>query len=164
LPNSPSLAFEPVTAQGEVSSTLYWQPECSLLHDGENTTYKLLFIATDDHCPIVKFDTTLLTFDIVQTRGNFDNFLPPNAFSPNGDGINEVFRLSDLPNRNANLPINNCDDVFEYISIHNRAGARVFYSESREFAWNGVGSSEGVYYYVVKYTVTEYNNYLQLFR
>ncbi len=164
LPRSPSLRFDPVAGRQEVSSTLYWTPECDLLGREKSRFYDLYFMALDDNCPQPKLDTVKVTFEIVETRDRFNSFLPPNAFSPNDDGFNEVFSLTNLLDPNANLPVDNCDDAFEYISIHNRAGETIFYSEKRDFNWDGGEVPSGVYFYVIKYTKTEYKNYLQLLR
>ena len=54
-----------------------------------------------------------------------------NAFSPNGDGINETFKIED----NHILSIN--------IEIYNRWGNLVFTSEERDFEWDGTNQSSG---------------------
>ena len=164
LPRTNTLEFEPVTGNESVSSVLSWRPECSLLGGQTSRFYDLIFIAVDDACPEAEFDTTKVTFEIVETRERFEGFLPPNAFSPNDDGMNESFNLTTSERENGNLPPDNCDDSFEYISIHTRSGESVFYSEEREFDWDGGQQPAGVYFYVVKYTKTEYKNYIQLLR
>jgi len=57
----------------------------------------------------------------------------PNSFTPNGDGINEVYQIQ---GRSA-------EDI-EYLTIYNRWGQRVFESESNT-AWDGSGQPIGVY-------------------
>ncbi|MFY0686592.1 MAG: gliding motility-associated C-terminal domain-containing protein [Cyclobacteriaceae bacterium] len=163
-PNSPSLDFESVSGQSRVESTLNWTPECDLLDNGEPKRYDMFFIAFDDRCPVVKFDTTIISFEIRETRDRFDEFLPPNAISPNGDSKNEVFSLFGHVDRSKNLPIDNCDDAFEYVSIHNRAGQRVFFSSERDFVWDPKDLAAGVYYYVLRFTTTEYKNFIQVLR
>ena len=64
----------------------------------------------------------------------------PNAFSPNGDGINDIFRLQ-------GIFINNY-----YLSIFNRWGQKIFESRELDQGWNGKNSQgrdapEGVYVY-----------------
>ncbi|MFT7280608.1 MAG: hypothetical protein ACI9DM_000327 [Cyclobacteriaceae bacterium] len=164
LPSSPSLRFDPVSGTGRVTGMLSWVPECDLLAGSKSADYSLVFQVRDDFCPVIAQDTLRFNFQIVETRDRFEGFLPPNAFSPNGDALNEQFRLSDSNDPALNLPIDNCNDAFEYISIHNRAGRSVFYSEERDFTWDGGDFSSGVYFYVIKYTKTEYKNYLQLLR
>lgn len=65
------------------------------------------------------------------------NIYVPNAFSPNGDSVNDVFRIY----------ANDLREV-EY-SIYNRWGSRVFYTQHIDRGWdgtlNGDNASEGVY-------------------
>lgn len=165
LPNSPTLSLEEVKGKGRVTSTFRWTPDCSLLDFGETSAfYDIVFLAYDDGCPIQKLDTMLVTFEVRETRERFNRFLPPNVFTPNGDGKNDEFRLVDLPRPEQNLPIDNCDDAFEYFAVHDRSGATVFESSSREFVWDGANVEAGVYYYVVKYTRTSYKGYLHVMR
>lgn len=51
----------------------------------------------------------------------------PNSFSPNGDGLNDVF----LPNRN------NCPLKKYRLRIYNRLGQQVFESTNPDIGWNG---------------------------
>ena len=91
-------------------------------------------------------------------------FKPPNAFSPNGDGINDTYILSNLPDPSQNLPIDVCDDNFEYISIIDRNGAEVYKSYDRNFEWDGSGLSSGIYFYFIKYTISEYKGTITIFK
>ncbi len=164
-PASASLVFEPATGAGRVSSFLEWQPECSLLRFGENSTLQdVVFQVVDDACPISNIDTLKITFEIVDDRERQSEFLPPNVFTPNGDGVNDTFQLNGNLDPVQNLPANNCNNSFEYIVINNRAGNTVFRSESRDFLWNGGQFPSGVYYYLIKYTNTEFKGYVHLMR
>lgn len=163
-PDSESLDFQPGLGRGKVTQTLSWTPECSLLRNGQPTQYDLTFITFDERCPVSKQDTTRISFLIKETRELFDNFKPANAFSPNGDGKNDLFAMSGRVPDPQRLPADNCQDVFQYVSIHDRTGKRVYYSESRDFTWDGSGLPAGTYYYVVKYSETDYRNYVKLIR
>lgn len=71
----------------------------------------------------------------------------PSAFTPNGDGHNDVLHL-----------VGNLFDVSDVeISIFNRWGNRVFYSLSKEEGWDGTFNADpqpvGAYFYYVKYTL-----------
>lgn len=67
----------------------------------------------------------------------------PNAFSPNADGINDIFRV-----------LNSFNFNFESMDIFNRWGELVFHSEQQEDGWNGQFRGRlqamGTYVYYVK--------------
>ncbi len=69
-------------------------------------------------------------------------FVPPDGFTPNGDGINDVWTLSQL----ANFP--NAS-----VEIFNRWGERIYHSVGYKIPWDGTYMHEqlpvGTYYYVV---------------
>lgn len=71
-----------------------------------------------------------------------NSILPPTAFSPNGDGINDEWKVL---GRNI---------VSVQTIIFNRWGERIFYSENMEECWDGTFSGEvaqmGVYPAVIK--------------
>ncbi len=162
-PESPSLSFLRNTGRGSVTSTLNWTPECSLLDGEDQAFYDLVFIVFDDACPSNKFDSTRITFEILNPLGA-DEFIPPNVFTPNGDGVNDIFRLTGLEPLSANLPPDNCDDRFLYMTVINRAGKEVFRSETREFQWDGGDAPSGTYYYIAQYVNSEYKGFVQLLR
>jgi len=68
------------------------------------------------------------------------------AFSPNGDGVNDIY---DMPSG---------DYVMKEFSVFNRWGEKVFSSDSRETSWNGTHKKDqkcanGVYYFVFDYEI-----------
>lgn len=71
----------------------------------------------------------------------------PNAFSPNGDGLNDVFN-----------PFFKCAglDVQFRINIFNRFGQRVFYGHKMEETWDGTFNGKpvdvGTYFYHIVYS------------
>src|SRR6185369_8510415 len=56
----------------------------------------------------------------------------PNIFTPNGDGVNEVFYIRNLP-------------ADSRLMITNRWGAEVYSSKNYQNDWNGGSTSDGVY-------------------
>ncbi|MGB3527454.1 MAG: gliding motility-associated C-terminal domain-containing protein [Flavobacteriales bacterium] len=71
----------------------------------------------------------------------------PNVFSPNGDGVNDVFK-----------PLNSSQQ-FGNLKVYNRWGQKVFEMQSNSISWDGRDHSgqvcsDGVYYYV-------YNSHLE---
>lgn len=68
-----------------------------------------------------------------------DTILPltiPNVFTPNNDGINEVFEIKYLPSNSQ-------------LTIYNRWGSKVYQSNNYQNNWNGENASDGVYYYIL---------------
>lgn len=76
----------------------------------------------------------------------------PNAFSPNGDGLNDVFKPTLINFEDYNL------------EIYNKWGQKIFESFSADNGWDGSvaggDAPSGVYTYLMKYKTTE-NNYWQ---
>ncbi|HYG00826.1 MAG TPA: LamG-like jellyroll fold domain-containing protein [Chryseosolibacter sp.] len=85
-------------------------------------TYEL---TVSNKCGIAKDSITFLTIDLS---------LVPNIITPNEDGLNERFLIPQLND----APV---------ISIYNRWGELVFNDAAYQGSWNGVGLSNGVYFY-----------------
>jgi len=70
----------------------------------------------------------------------------PNAFTPNGDGKNDLFS-----------PVLNCDASVYELSIYNRWGQLVFSTNNQEVGWDGGSSkttwSPGVYLWQLSYKI-----------
>ncbi len=69
----------------------------------------------------------------------------PSAFSPNGDGLNDIARV-----------LGNIDDITKFkLSIFNRWGERVFYTEDVNQGWDGkfnnVPQSMNTFFYMIQY-------------
>jgi gliding motility-associated-like protein len=66
----------------------------------------------------------------------------PNAFSPNGDGLNDVFRPS------GNI-------IMKSMEVYNRWGELLYESSGETFAWdgnaNGQRVQQGVYFFIIRY-------------
>ncbi len=63
----------------------------------------------------------------------------PNAFSPNGDGINDLFR-----------PYGTDFEVLEMV-IYDRWGGERYRAKGQSAAWDGGGARQGVFTYRIKY-------------
>ncbi len=78
-----------------------------------------------------------------------ENIFIPTAFSPNGDGTNEVFR-----------PVTGNTVLLEYsISIYNRWGQLIFESNNYQSGWDGTQKGQyvlpGLYTYVISYKLAD---------
>jgi gliding motility-associated-like protein len=73
------------------------------------------------------------------------NLLLPDAFTPNGDGINDIFK-----------PLNFCKMSQYTLQIYNRYGTLVYHSEDPETGWDGnclgIAATPGNYVWQVMYT------------
>lgn len=70
----------------------------------------------------------------------------PNVFTPNNDGINDVFTP---------ISINRQFEI-KYTIIYNRWGRKVFESNDKIIQWDAKDVSDGIYYYYIEYN--EYGN------
>ena len=149
--------FAQSSGVGEVTSKLTWNPTCEFLNnDFTSKGYNLTFRVKDNSCPYYSEYTKQIKFLLEKPIVDWDIFNPPNAFSPNGDLINDVFSLTDLSIPSQNLPVDGCDDNFESIVFVDRTGVEVYKSNNKFFEWDGSNRSPGVYYYYIKYTKSEY--------
>jgi hypothetical protein len=152
--------FSDVTDVGTAKSIFEWGAECNnLAEDFQPKTYVLEFVADDDAC-VAKEGEYLpvhrITLNITDKETKETEFMPANVFTPNLDGVNDFYSLTDLA-------IDNCAGRFLSFRVHNRWGNEVFVSLERDFQWNAEGLEAGVYYYVVEFSNKEYNGPLSIF-
>jgi gliding motility-associated-like protein len=126
---------------GKLINPLLLNPQTSSLI--ENTSY-MLVVTDDKGCratatAVVKIGTELYM---------------PNAFTPNNDGVNDLFRI----------PLNAILDLKEF-SIYNRWGERVFTTANRNSGWNGqlkgLKQDNGVYVYYIKSIINNKDVFLK---
>jgi gliding motility-associated-like protein len=94
-----------------------------------NTKKSLSTFIVDDNSPFI--------------LSNNEGFFIPNVFTPNGDGVNDVFEI-----QHAGILLFN-------ISVYNRWGTKMWEAGSPEIRWDGrttagEEASEGVYSYILK--------------
>lgn len=101
-----------------------------------NTTKYYLTVTDDKGCQNI--DTLIIYVDVV------DLLVIPNAFSPNNDGHNDVFRI---------IRYLNIDELLEF-NIYNRWGERVFQTNNIDDYWDGTYKGEqqdlSVFVFIVK--------------
>ncbi len=85
--------------------------------------------------------------DTIEVGQIFCDIWVPNAFTPNGDGRNDVFRV-----------LGNIGKLEGFgLSIYNRWGERVFHTEDKYAGWDGyyknVPAPLGTYVYMLEYSI-----------
>ncbi|HXP50871.1 MAG TPA: gliding motility-associated C-terminal domain-containing protein, partial [Bacteroidia bacterium] len=115
-------------------------------------SYFVTLVVNNGFCSDTARDTVLVT----------EGIYVPNVFTPNNDGVNDVFHVTAGGLKTYN------------IEIFNRWGEKVFEANSPNIDWAGssmagVDESDGTYYYMI--TATDYkgksynrNGYVQLIR
>lgn len=106
-------------------------------------------VTVSDFCGTSTTDSLFINLE-------FCSITVPNVFSPNGDGINDLFVITNIER----LPNSR-------LIIFNRWGKIVYESDNYQNNWNGDDLSEGTYYYIVKPSdpeQPEVNGYLSILR
>jgi gliding motility-associated-like protein len=93
----------------------------------QTTTYQVT-VENIEGCERVAFWTIV----VINLACEEPNVFIPSAFTPNEDGVNDVFRVRG----------NNFDQV--YLAVYNRWGQRVFESNSLEATWDGTLKGEAL--------------------
>jgi gliding motility-associated-like protein len=116
-------------------NVLYWN---SAERVPGKTTFSIVVRVTDrDGNTLEKF------FTITRTRKDFSSLTITNAYSPNGDGANDAWGVPDLR-------------FYEgvRISVYDRGGSRLFYTENPDIRWDGTYNGKdlpvGTYYWVIE--------------
>ena len=142
--SSQQITFTGKSGLGNVTSPFTWLIDCNTLNQ---SSYILDFTATTTKCgePVTKTTTieVNIAYEVPVT------FIPANVFTPNQDGLNDYFEMP-------SLPPDFCQSAFSDIKIYNRWGGLVYKSTDRKFKWDGKNTTDGVYYYVIKYTNKQY--------
>jgi len=97
------------------------------------------FIGSDEFTYQIVDMNGLTSTAVVRVQVSPRELIIPNMFTPDGDGINDVFEI---------VGIEGFDRV--EISIVNRWGNEVYRSTNYKNTWSGAGLNDGTYYYVIK--------------
>lgn len=158
--------FTPKEGVGPLQTSFTWSPECSIFeNDVYENDYTFKFVLGDNRCFNEKGDSVTINMTIKDVDGGDEKFLPPNVFTPNGDGKNDFFAMikETLPGEYESiLPNDNCIGEFVRVTIYNRWGKQVYQSENRDFKWYGTDMPVGVYYYYILYTNKSYKGTVSL--
>lgn len=113
---------------GDTENSTLFEPNHSYSQAGN---YCIWLIAKND------FGCVDSIKDCVKINPNYTLFVP-NSFTPNGDGLNDVF-----------IPL--AQSVKEYeMTIFNRWGLKVFNSLQLEYGWDGGTEAQGAFNYVIQ--------------
>lgn len=153
---SAGMQFQNKSGTGQVESPFAWTPTCDFLEGKESRELTVDFLVEDNSCRPDRYDTVSVRLLVKDKLADYE-VVPPNVFTPNGDGKNDAFRMP-------NLPIDNCVQRFERVDVYNRWGQRVFTDTRRDFAWTGENFSTGPYFYYIKFTKRIYKGSLTLLR
>jgi len=86
-------------------------------------------------------DVSVISCDTILTSSSIDTLSIPNIFTPNYDGVNDLFEITGLTKG-------------DKVQIYNRWGTLVFETESAKMFWDGYTTSgepcnSGVYFYII---------------
>ncbi|WP_423149246.1 gliding motility-associated C-terminal domain-containing protein [Rubrolithibacter danxiaensis] len=154
----PDLMFTVKTSDGailgsaarklELKPSATWE-EISFSFDTNGSGQTEFFIK--DSADPLNFGNDFVIDDISFTPEGYiapEDILIPSAFTPNGDGINDTWRITSL---NTNFP--DCS-----IEIFNRYGSPVFSSKGYFNSWDGTNNGkplpDGTYYYIINFNST----------
>ena len=128
-----------VQGLGEVQSVLNVYPDCGL--EG-NVLYPVeLQLLSNKYCNEYDTISRVVNFRVAPLL-DFGQPLIPQVFSPNGDGVNDEFKIN-LATRTI------CPDEFEFI-IFDRWGQKMLETKDPEFVWKGENCTAGAYVYYLR--------------
>ncbi|MBX2961929.1 MAG: gliding motility-associated C-terminal domain-containing protein [Cyclobacteriaceae bacterium] len=152
-------SFPQTEGIGLIESVFAWIPDCSVFENNIFVNeYIFTFSVSDGRCFAGKDESIDINIIVKDEEASYDEFLPPNLITPDGNGINEFFAMVKLENGEyvSILPADNCIGSFVNIRIYDRWGSQVYESSDRDFKWMPKGTASGVYYYFLTYTHRQY--------
>lgn len=140
----------PVANFPEVNGTI-WFEESYLLEATKgyasyewstgDTTWYITVTEEGHYSVILKNEQGCQSMDTVMMMNAMVPVIVPNAFTPNGDGLNDTFK-----------PIVNTELVRQFsMSIYNKWGQLIYETRNASKGWNGEDALPGVYNWVISY-------------
>jgi gliding motility-associated-like protein len=116
---------------------LWWTLDGDTIGQGPTLNYQLPRDITEDHILCLDARRPLAgcpgrVCRTIEVQGELDIYIP-NAFSPDGDGINDLFEVVIL----------NTDPTFFTLEIFDRSGSVIFRSERISQGWDGRDDTSG---------------------
>ncbi len=146
-----TISLTAYTAQGYIYK---WQPQSSFLNTSSPQTTAIILAAgnvtltVSDTTGCTSSDSTYLSVDLCC------HVSLPNAFSPNKDGKNDIYRVITISH-----------DQLVYFRIANRWGQIVFETKDISKGWdgtlNGTAQEIGTYYYILRYKCVDNREIVQ---
>lgn len=104
-------------------------PSHTYSHDGVYNVW--LYLVTDKGCVDSVTREVMVIIDEIEI---------PNIITPNGDGLNDVFHITNIDKLE-----------WSHIKIYNRWGTLVYNMENYKNDWDGENLADGVYYFTLEY-------------
>jgi len=111
------------------NTSTFTNPEHLYSKDGNYTVW--LVLKTDKGCIDSISHEVMVIIDEINI---------PNIITPNGDGFNDVFFIKNIDKLESSTLI-----------IYNRWGKKIYEADNYKNDWDGAGSADGVYYYMLSY-------------
>ncbi|MEO6902480.1 MAG: PKD domain-containing protein [Bacteroidia bacterium] len=151
--------------KGTSANTIYsWTPpnalscaDCptpTVTGEGSGNSY-VYYLTISDMGGCTTYDSVRIEFPKCVN----DKFFIPNVFTPNGDGVNDLFDITGL-----------CINNNYKLTIFNNWGKEMFSTTDRRKSWdgkqmkNGLEASSGVYYYILLMDGVAHKGFIHLIR
>ncbi|QKG58157.1 gliding motility-associated C-terminal domain-containing protein [Hymenobacter sp. BRD128] len=140
---SVGMSFAAQNGTGRATANFAWTPTCATATASPNGLLVHFTLTQSGTICTPHILTRTIRF-VVKRPADSLAFRPPNIITPNGDGLNDVFTLPDLPP-------DFCDAQFASVQIFSRWGRLMYQSPDRGFRWSGAAAA-GMYFYLITYT------------
>jgi gliding motility-associated-like protein len=131
-----------IQLRAEGVSRYSWQPASSLDNPGSSSPIARPLTPTY-YSVVGTMGRNCIAFDTVFVDVKYQEVYVPSAFTPNGDGKNDVFRVAHLGH-----------NTLREFRVFNRWGEEVFSTISNKDGWDGTYKGQpqevGVYYYLIR--------------
>ncbi|MDX2189522.1 MAG: gliding motility-associated C-terminal domain-containing protein [Bacteroidota bacterium] len=150
--------FDVITlvGKGNISNSFTFTGLCDNVRNGP---VLFTFLAFDSVCAQKLYTNVPLQINVLDSLDSYAP-RPNNVITPNGDMVNDVFKLSHIPR------VSKCSESVFSVQIFNRWGAQMYVSNDTDFEWNPTSTSEGIYYYQITYGTKRktYKGWIQVLR